>query len=160
MENPAAGRADPGILAGMSFEDLPETWATQPLTDPLLAADVVDLVVGHADRMEGCVGFLFLDDDLRLAQPCVLGEVPPDGDPWEMRDSLLSVFGSLPFAGVVFARGRDGTVLVTDSDRAWHEVVIDVCRRADLRVVGSFLATPSTVRPFPAPLTAVEHLAS
>ncbi|MBM6400777.1 hypothetical protein [Phycicoccus sonneratiae] len=70
------------------------------------------------------------------------------------------MFGQLPFAGMLFARGRDGSVLVTDADRRWHEVVLDVCRRAELRLVGAFLATPATVRSFPPPLTAVDGLAS
>lgn len=144
----------------MSFEDLPQPWDHLPLTDPLLAADVVDLFVSHADRVAGCAAFLFLDDDMRMAQPCILGELPPDGDPWEIRDDLLRAVRQLPFAGMVFACGRDGSVLVTDADRRWHEMVLDVCRRADLRLVGAFVATPATVRSFPPPLTAADHLAS
>ncbi|QIM20210.1 hypothetical protein G7075_02030 [Phycicoccus sp. HDW14] len=144
----------------MSFEDLPETWPDLPLTDPLLAADVVDLFVAHADRVEGCAAFLLLDDDLRLAQPCLLGEVPEGADPWDLRDHLVTVFGGAGLGGVVFARGRDGSVLITDADRRWHEVLLDVCRRLDVRLTAAFVATPAAVRSYPGPLAAADHLAS
>lgn len=144
----------------MSFEDLPATWPDLPLTDRLLAADVVDLFVSHADRVEGCAAFLLLDDGLRLAQPCLMGEIPEGADPWDLRDNLVNVLGQLPYAGMVFARGRDGSVLLTDADRRWHEVLLDVCRRTGLRLVAAFVATPAAVRSYPEPLEAAEHLAS
>lgn len=144
----------------MSFEDLPETWPDLPLSDPLLAADVVDLFVSHADRVEGCAAFLLLDDGLRLTQPCLLGEVPDGADPWDLRDHLVEVFGRLGLGGVLFARGRDGSVLLTDADRRWHEVLLDVCRRIEVPLVGAFVATPAAVRCYPGPLSAAEHLAS
>lgn len=144
----------------MSFEDLPATWPDLPLTDRLLAADVVDLFVSHADRVEGCAAFLLLDDGLRLAQPCLMGEIPEGADPWDLRDNLVHVLGQLPYAGMVFARGRDGSVLLTDADRRWHEVLLDVCRRTGLRLVAAFVATPAAVRSYPEPLEAAEHLAS
>ena len=34
----------------MSFEDLADDWKQQPLTDPRLVADVLDLCVSDADR--------------------------------------------------------------------------------------------------------------
>ncbi|MGG5260403.1 hypothetical protein [Phycicoccus avicenniae] len=144
----------------MSFEDLPPHWPDLPLDDPLLAADVVDLFVSYADRVQGCAAFLFLDDRSCLGQPAVMGEIPEDADPWALRDTFVAVFGGLGFGGLVFARGRDGSVLLTDDDRRWHEMVLDVCRRAGLPLVGAFVATPAAVRPYPAPLSAADHLAS
>ena len=52
-------------------------------------------------------------------------------------------------------RGRDGSVLVTDADRRWHQVAIDACRVAGIPLVGAFLATPAVVRAFPEPFGAV-----
>ena len=52
-------------------------------------------------------------------------------------------------------------MLVTDSDRCWHQVAIDSCRRAGVRLVGAFLATPAAVRSFPASFdAAVDDLVS
>lgn len=106
----------------MSFENLPESFDDLPLDDPALAADVVDLFVGHDDRLGGAVCLLLLDDALRLR--------------------------------------RDGSVLLTDADRAWHETVIEACRAGGARLVGAYLATPATVRAFPEPLGAAGDLAS
>lgn len=144
----------------MSFDDLPETWPDLPLDDPLLAADVVDLVVSHADRVGGCAAFLLLEPDLRLRTPFVVGEVGDARDPWMLRDGLVEALRPLDLGGVVLARGRDGSVLLTDTDRAWHEMVLDVCRRLGVPLVAAFVATPAAVRSFPAPLRAADDLAS
>jgi len=62
---------------------------------------------------------------------------------------------------LLFVRGRDGSVLITDSDRRWHQVAIDACRVAGVSLVGAFLATPSGVESFPAPFGAdVDEVAS
>ncbi|QKE83987.1 hypothetical protein [Arthrobacter sp. NEB 688] len=144
----------------MSFDDLPETWPDLPLDDPLLAADVVDLVVGHTDRVDGCAAFLLLEPDLRLRTPFLVGGTGDHRDPWELRDGLVEALAPLGLGGVVLARGRDGSVLLTDADRTWHEMVLDVCRRVDLPLVAAFVATPSAVRSYPGPLSAVGGLAS
>lgn len=138
----------------MSFDDLPSTWDHLPLDDPGLAADVVDLFVGHADRVSGCMCLLLLDAELRLTRPFILGEVPEDADPRLAAPLLreLAAVAAGEGGAVVFARGRPGSVLLTDADRAWHEGVIEACRVTGARLVGSYLATPATVRAFPAPL--------
>ena len=139
----------------MSFDNLPETWSTLPLDDPHLLADVVDLVVGEADRAGGCVGLLLLDDALRLSQPCVVGDVPVDADPGLFLPFLDQVAAMVADAGgaVVFVRGRDGSRLLTDADRAWHEAVVAGCRTAGVRLLGAYVAAPGGVRPYPEPLT-------
>ncbi|WP_299440835.1 hypothetical protein [uncultured Phycicoccus sp.] len=146
----------------MSFANLPESFDDLPLDDPALAADVVDLFVGHDDRLGGAVCLLLLDDALRLRQPCVIGDVPADADPGQLAAFLTELARMVAGDGgaVVFARGRDGSVLLTDADRAWHETVIEACRAGGARLVGAYLATPATVRAFPEPLGAVGDLAS
>lgn len=146
----------------MSFDDLPESFDHLPLDDPALAVDVVDLFVSHADRLGGSVCLLLLDEGLRLRQPCLIGDVPDDADPGQMAPFLEELARMVAGDGgaVLFARGRDGSVLLTDADRAWHEMVIDACRAGGARLVGAYLATPATVRAFPAPLGAVGDVAS
>ena len=51
-------------------------------------------------------------------------------------------------------RGRSGSILLTDTDRAWHQALIEVCRRHGVPLLGTFLATPAAVRPFPPDLQA------
>lgn len=142
----------------MSFDDLPEHWDHLPLDDPALQADVVDLVVGHHDRVGGCLAFLLLDEGLRLTTPCVIGEVPGDGGPDDVAASLDEIVKVVAggSGAILFARGRDGSVLLTDHDRRWHDGVLAACRRRGVRLVGAFLAVPAVVRPFPAALTAAD----
>lgn len=152
----------------MSFDDLPDNWPDLPLDTPGLAADVADLVVGHADRVGGCIGLVLTSPGLTMGQPCVVSDVddtttaPEEFAPFlgQLCDMLAEAGG-----GLVFVRGRDGSVLLTDSDRRWHEVAIGCCRRAGVPLVGAFLATPATVRAFPEPFEpvvggAVDDLAS
>ncbi|TCC63061.1 hypothetical protein E0H73_11310 [Kribbella pittospori] len=47
----------------MSFNNLPPTWTTQPLSDPARAADVVDLMVTLGDRRRGTFTVLLCDPD-------------------------------------------------------------------------------------------------
>ncbi|MBM6405170.1 hypothetical protein JQN72_13055 [Phycicoccus sp. CSK15P-2] len=138
----------------MSFDDLPESWSDLPLDDPRLAADVVDLLVGHADRLDGCLCLLLLDDGLRLLQPVLVSEGGQERDPRAAAPGIGAVLDDVAAAGgaLVFARGRDGSVLLTDTDRVWHEVVLAESRRSGAPLVGAYLATPAAVRSFPAPL--------
>ena len=57
----------------MSFDDLPQDWPTRSLADPVLAADVLDLVVNDRDRMQGGLSFLLCRGDGRLSQPVFVG---------------------------------------------------------------------------------------
>ncbi len=72
----------------MTFEDLPDNWPTLPLTEPQLLADVLDLVVGHHDRVDESFVVLACDSDVRLVQPCVIGPDPGPCDPGTVRAFL------------------------------------------------------------------------
>ena len=54
---------------------------------------------------------------------------------------------------VILGRGRPGGLLLTDEDRAWHQAVLDLCRRLGVPLIGVYLASPSGVRAFPLHLT-------
>ena len=56
----------------MSFDDLPDDWPHRSVADPILAADLVDLVVSDADRREGALGLLLCRPDGTLAQPVIV----------------------------------------------------------------------------------------
>ncbi len=141
----------------MSFDDLPENWPDLPLDTPGLAADVADLVVGVRDRLGGCVGLVLTRSDLTMGQPAVVNDVDDTVEPEEFRGFLEQLCRMVGETGgaLLFVRGRDGSVLFTDSDRRWHQVAIDACRVSGVSLVGAFLATPAAVRSFPEPLGAV-----
>ena len=163
MENLAADTEILGMLASMSFDDLPSNWPDLPLDSPSLAADVADLVVGVGDRVGGCVGLVLTGDDLTMGQPAVVSDVDDSVDPDEFRPFLVQLCSMVGETGgaLLFVRGRDGSVLFTDTDRRWHQVALDACRLAGIPLLGAFLATPAAVRSFPAPPdSAVGDLAS
>jgi hypothetical protein len=141
----------------MSFDDLPTNWADLPLDTPGLAADVADLVVGHVDRVAGCLGLVLTGADLTMGQPAIISDVDEQVCPDHVRPALDHLCGLLAETGgaLLFVRGRDGSVRFTDADRRWHQVAIDACRRTEVRLLGAFLATPAAVRSFPEPLYAV-----
>jgi hypothetical protein len=146
----------------MSFEDLPDDWPDLPLDTPGLGADVADLVVGIADRETGCLGLLLTDGRARLVQPLVLGAVGDDAEPAVVLASLDAVLAPLRAhgGGLGFVRGRPGSMLLTAGDRGWHEAVLATARRAEVRLVGAWLATPAVVRPFPAAPATLDERAS
>ncbi len=145
----------------MSFEDLPPNWTSLPIETPGLAGDLVDLTVGIASREAGCVALIVTTPDGRPGTPMLVDEVPEDADPQRFGEFLETLLPTLrqTGAGLVFARGRLGGVLLTDTDRRWHQMVFQACAAHGVRLVGAYLATPVTVRSFPEPLS-IEHLAS
>ena len=136
----------------MTFDDLPDHASAIPVEDERFAADLVDLFVGHRSRIRGCVLLGIGDVDGRIRQPVVVDDVPIGADPDRLADivELLSREFGLPT--LLFARGRTGSPVATDADRAWHQAVIDACRRHDIRLLGAFVATPDDVVALPAPL--------
>ena len=145
---PAAQRIN-GMLCRMTFEDLPPDWPSRPLSDALLACDVLDLCVSHADRLQTGLCVLVLRPDLTLAQPIfVAGPMPRAG-----RVSALSTLFSACSAHDVGAALVLGIVheesALSDKDRALHQEAIEVCRRLGLNLVGTHLVTASDVETLP-----------
>jgi hypothetical protein len=146
----------------MSFDDLPQNWPHVPLDTPGLAADVADLVVGHEDRVAGCIGLVLSAADLTMGQPAIISDVADSVPPDHLRPALDHLCALLRETGgaLVFVRGRDGSVRFSDADRRWHQLATDVCRGAGVRLLGAYLATPAAVRSFPEPLAAVSDEAA
>lgn len=137
-----------GTIPVMTFHDLPKNFRDLPLDDPTLRADAVDLFVSHADRESGCLALVALDESHRVTAPVVINEMGP-ADPDEMRYVLSMILGQLRPGGLVAAIGRDGSSLITDTDRACHQVVVDVCRELDVELLGTYVASGSGVRQLP-----------
>lgn len=141
----------------MSFEDLPDDWPHRSVTDPILAADLVDLVVSDADRREGALGLLLCRPEGTLAQPVVVStqDCP---DRAHLLDLVLDQLPHVPGVGglvLAIARSWGG---VTDADRQLHQVALEVCRRQGLTLWGAYLATAAGVAPLPVAEGLLPHL--
>ncbi len=135
----------------MSYRDLPSDLATHPLEDDVIRADVIDLIAEPEAREVGCLALMLCDDRGIGVQPVVLGELIP-GRVMEGTSRLLSItLPDLAASGgsLVAGLGRPGSVLLSDADRGWHQLVLDLCREHEVTLLGAYIATPSAVRPFP-----------
>jgi len=134
----------------MGFEDLPDDVALLPLVDPRLVADVLDLVVRDADRRAGSLAVLLCDDDGRLVQPVVIGDLP-DGSDLSSRLGVLEVLISALDGGgsllVAIAR-RDGLSITAD-DQLWARAASQACAEKSARLLGVHVITLTGSRQLP-----------
>lgn len=141
-----------GTMKRMSFHDLPHDWHSKPLSDPTLAADVVDLVVRESDRVTGCLSILLCDDTHRLLQPITITDldlaVPHPREYRRPFDLIVGQFAER-LGGVVVAIGRPRGQVPDDQARAWHEAAIAGCREHDVLLLGTYLATQHAVVELP-----------
>lgn len=146
----------------MTFENLPEDWPTRSLSHAGLARDVLDLVVSNKDRVGGGISVLLCGATGRLKQPVFITDATPEQDLSAGTPVAKVALTALcqaaaeepvepqPLGGgsVLFAvvRARGG---VTDTDRAWHQRVIEECREAGIRLLGVHLVTLDGVLTMP-----------
>ena len=143
-------------MAAMTFEDLPPRANEIPLTNRRVAADVIDLIIGDADRAAGCVGVMICDSEGRGIQPVVLHDVPPDAEASglaQLLDMLLPLVAEKG-GGLLIGRGRPHGTAPNDTDRAWHQMAIDRCADHEVDLIGYYLATADGVFRLPEPLSA------
>lgn len=133
----------------MTFEQLPSTWPDQPLTDPALAADVVDLMVSIGDRHLGVLAVLLCHPDDRF-RSTVIVELPPFPglSPTEAcRTALDPVISSIqaaaPGTGIVLALGCR---VSTSLDLEWAAAANALCEAAGVRLLGFYVAASDRVR--------------
>lgn len=126
----------------MSFQDLPKNFRELPLTDPVLAADVVDLVCSEYNRAQGCLMVLICDADQRPIQPIMLeGRPDLDGEP-------ISSAGLRNLATAVDECGASALIAVgkpagpvDDRDRRLHQRLLDAFAERGVPIIATYLAT-------------------
>lgn len=133
----------------MSFHDLPRDWPMHSLADPVLAADVVDLVVSEADRSAGGLSFLLCRWDGSLGQPVFVATDGCDDLGEVVRFMVDTALDHLPgMTGMVLAVAKPFGGL-TDADRRLHQHALDLCRQHGFILLGTYLATVGRVVPLP-----------
>lgn len=128
----------------MSFEDLPKNWPDLSLRNPMLAADVVDLIVSDRDRRDNSLTFLLCDACGRLIQPVTIGRVEWGCDPAERRRTFdwlawLPEDVSREIAGGVLALGHR-QARIRQSDLAWARTAGERLEESGLELFGCFVA--------------------
>jgi hypothetical protein len=139
----------------MSFEDLPDDWNQQPLTDPRLVADVLDLCVSVADRCAGALAVLMCDEQGRLLQPGIISDLDYESSEAE-RGRMLGIFITHLaefFDSVLFAVARADGLSVTADDERWARAVQRACE-GKVRLLGFHLITRDGSRLVPGTVSA------
>jgi hypothetical protein len=136
-----------GILSSMSFENLTPTWNDRPLTDPGLAADVVDLMVTIGDRQKGSITAIVCGPDDRFRTAMAV-ELLPDFAGLAATElfrtalrPVLEALGTSPDAGLVVALGRPEHDVLAAMDHTWARAATEVCEAAGVRLLGFYVAT-------------------
>lgn len=132
----------------MTFEDLPQNLRELSLDDSVLRADAIDLFVGHFDREDGCFAIVLLDEGHRVVQPVLIAEMG-EADPTALAGPLRTLLTEARPPAIVGALGRSGSPLFTDTDRACHQVLVDLCRDLRIELLGVYVATDNLVRELP-----------
>ncbi|WP_405059770.1 hypothetical protein OG474_44550 [Kribbella sp. NBC_01505] len=134
----------------MSFLDLAPSWTDHPLTDPTLAADVVDLVVSQADRECGVFAAILCGPDARF-RAVVLIELSPDQAPPLDTPNLcatalhpiIPAMREEPGSPLLLALGRPGPPTWPDIDNEWSTAATHLCQAAQVPLLGFYIATPT-----------------
>ena len=134
----------------MSFRDLPPDWPRRPLTDVVLARDVLDLCVSDVARREAGLCLLALRGDLSLAQPFFVGGPVPRLERRSMLAGLVSrCIPPRPGGGLVLGIAH-ASAAVSDEDRRVHQHVIEICRDSGVRLLSAHLVSLTGVDDLPA----------
>lgn len=132
-------------LGGMSFQDLPQHWPSLSLRNPDVAADVVDLIVSHRDRLGNSLSLLLCDDLGRLVRPITLNGVtwgcpePKRHRPFDMLAELLAADPFTAVSGVVLAFGHRQP-RIRMSDLEWARTGRSRLDRLGLDLFGCYVA--------------------
>jgi hypothetical protein len=157
------GSSDRGIFTGMSFENLSATWADQPLTDPSLAADAVDLMVSLGDRRRGTLTVLICDPNDRYRATVVI-ELPPEclrssePTPTQLCETamqpIIPAVHTAPGTALIIAFGRPGPSYLPDLDTQWATAAHTICQAAGVRLLGFYVASKDKIYSPEVPLSA------
>ncbi|ADB33327.1 hypothetical protein Kfla_4292 [Kribbella flavida DSM 17836] len=136
----------------MTFTDLPKDWRRRPLSDVLIAADVVDLYCTAGDRRRGALTLFICDeqDCFRGAVVIDLCELLDEHRPPQLAAALRPVVRPLqvyPGGALMLALSRPGPAAISDDDREWAEAAARVCRTTGVRLLGFYIASRDAVLP-------------
>ncbi|WP_329476259.1 hypothetical protein OG558_37915 [Kribbella sp. NBC_01510] len=139
----------------MSFQNLAPTWATQPLSDPALATDVVDLMVSLGDRRSGTFTAVLCDHDDRyiatvaIDLPSEFEHLEPslrsDGLCGSALSPIIPALRTTPGAALILALGRPGPAVWPDLDTEWAEAATHICTAAEVRLLGFYIASATHI---------------
>ncbi|RZU10836.1 hypothetical protein EV645_5991 [Kribbella rubisoli] len=139
----------------MSFLDLTPTWTDQPLTDPDVAADVVDLMLTLGDRRRGTFAVILCDPDdhyratITVDLPAEFDRLASPLDTHTLCSTALNpivpAIQTAPNTAVILALGRPGPARSPALDHAWATAATTICQAAHLRLLTFHIATPEGV---------------
>jgi hypothetical protein len=139
----------------MSFRDLAPTWSDQPLTDPTLAADVVDLLVSHGDRRRGTFSAILCGPDARYRAAVAIDLHTEFADPASTLDPpglcatalhpIVPALRTEPGSCLLLALGRPGPPTWPDIDNEWSAAATHLCQAAQVPLLGFYIATPDHI---------------
>lgn len=150
MDNRQAG-FESRHLVGMSFENLPKNWSDCSLSDPTLAADVVDLCLSEGDRRLGLLKVIFCDERDRFHGAVDIelrdrhGQIHLDGCRTALKPVVAAVRAT-PGIGLLLALGRPGPEIWPPIDNEWADAATSVCAEADIRLLAFYVATADHIR--------------
>ena len=135
----------------MSFQDLPQTWPDHPLSDPALAADVVDLLVSLGDRQRGTFTVVLCDEDTHY-RAAIAVDLPAEFEhrtrslaPGDMCTSALTpimpAVRTAPGTSLLLALGRPGPPTWPSLDTEWASAATHTCRAAGVPLLGFYIAS-------------------
>ena len=154
----------------MTFTNLAATWTDQPLTDPAVAADVVDLMVSLGDRHRGTFTVLLCDPDDHYRATLTI-DLPDLANPLRTRSTsahpagsagvagadaeheldpclcsaalepLIPAVHTAPGTGLILAVGRRGPARHPTLDDEWATAATTICRSTNTRLLGFYIAT-------------------
>jgi hypothetical protein len=135
----------------MSFQDLPQTWTDHPLSDPVLTANVVDLLVSLGDRQRGTFTVILCDNDdhyiatVAIDLPSEFRAAMPSLEPSELCSTafgaIMPAVRTAPGTGLLLALGRPGPDFWPELDTEWAEAATHLCRIAGVRLLGFYVAS-------------------
>jgi hypothetical protein len=135
----------------MSFRDLPQTWTDQPLSDPTVAADVVDLLVTLGDRRRGTFTVILCDANthyraaIAVDLPSQFEHLTRASAAGDMCASALTpimpAVRTAPGTTLLLALGRPGPPTWPSLDAEWASAATHTCRAAGVSLLGFYVAT-------------------
>lgn len=141
----------------MTFEDLPDGWADEPLTDPQRLADAMDLFCSTESRHRGGLLLLLCREDLTPLKPIAIDDVPVTLDYLEQLEfayRLAEITHTVSVPAAALAVCRRGHPQPTSRDENWARAFAVACADHDVCDVGTVLATVGHTVPVETPLAA------